>query len=117
MSERLWLLGALLLICPAVPAQEGPVRDPMRPPVIADGNVIGNEAEPRLYLTAILISATRRIAVVNGAFYRVGDRIGADEIVAIEPGSIRIRQGGETISLALRERASAVATTETTSNE
>lgn len=75
-------------------AQEPRLQDPMRPPAPAQSEGAASSAAGGLSLTAVLISASRRIALVNGKIYREGDRINGDEIVAIEQGSILIRRNG-----------------------
>jgi len=86
----------------AVQAQELRVQDPTRPTVITrtEGGV--PQAVTSLRLTGVLVSDTRRIAVINGRFYRVGDRVNGEEIIRIDPGSIRIMRGGEQVQVTVK---------------
>ena len=104
MFERCVILVVLAHACatPAV-AQEPPLRDPMRPFAAAPDAGGETSASQRLTLTGVLISESRRIAVINNRFYRVGDRVDGAEIVRTEPGSMRIRRGSEEVLITLRE--------------
>jgi hypothetical protein len=86
---------------PAALADEQPLRDPMRPfepGAIAQGH---RSAERRIVLTGILVSENRRIAVIDNQLYRVGDHVNGNEIIRIDPRSIRIRRGAEEVLIAL----------------
>ena len=76
------------------------MRDPTRP-----GNFSGaqtqnatNAAAP-LRLTATIVSESRRLALINGRYYRVGDRVNGQEITRIEPGSIHLGRAGADIEI------------------
>lgn len=100
---RSWA-AILLLTVPAVSmqAQELRVQDPTRPTVIARSADGEPAADTGLRLTGVLVSETRRIAVINGRFYRVGDRVNGEEITRIDPGSIRIMRGGEQVQVTVK---------------
>jgi hypothetical protein len=88
------IAASLLLTAATVMAEEPPLRDPMRP--FTSGAVTGAAAAaavPRFVLTAVLIAPTRRVAIVNGKPYGLGDAVDGAEIVAIELGSVRLREG------------------------
>ena len=107
MFER-WLVAVLLLTSAAVHADEGPVRDPMqpfRPSAAAPG---APDAPAGYVLTAVLISSARSIAVVNGKPYRLGDRVGAAELVRIEPQAVHLQEAGEDLIIRLRTTRAAV---------
>ena len=98
------LIVALVLAGASVSqAQEPPLQDPMRPHVVVRSASAGPRVEDGLKLTAVLVSERRRIAVINGQFYRVGDRVNGDEIIRIEPGSIQIKRGSEQILVTLSD--------------
>jgi MSHA biogenesis protein MshK len=84
------------------PAQEPRVQDPMRPPVLVAATGIAPQAVESLRLTGVLVSESRRIAVINGKFYRVGDRVNGDQIIRIEPGSIQLRRGNEQVRISVQ---------------
>ena len=107
MFERRNIAVLMLLAAAATAlAQEPRLQDPTRPyrPVAAAAG--GGPAEQGFALTGVLVSETRRIAVINGRFYREGDRINGEEILRIEPGSIRIRRNGEVVTVSVKESRS-----------
>jgi hypothetical protein len=90
-------------------AQE-PVRDPMRPfgnTAAAGGGAPAAVGGPRFALTGVLIAPSRRVAFLNGKPYVQGAVVDGAEIVAIEPGLVRLREQGAdlVLSLAPRDRA------------
>ncbi len=89
------VLAAAVLGAWSSTAEEPALRDPMRP--FGGAAVPGTApapAAPRFTLTAVLVSPTRRVAVVNGKPYFEGDAVDGAEIVAIELDSVRVREGG-----------------------
>ena len=100
------LAAALLLASIAVAADELPVRDPMRP-FGRDGGSSGAAAAPapRFTLTGVLISPSRRVAIVNGRPHVVGDTVAGAEIVAIEPHAIRVKDAEAEHEIPLRTAA------------
>jgi hypothetical protein len=89
--ERVLIGAALVLHLAAAGADERAVRDPMQPFRAAEGAAAAEIAAPRYALTAVLISAARRIAVVNGQLYRQGDIVDGAEVVQIEPNAVHLR--------------------------
>lgn len=84
-------LVLLALLPVAAPAQD--LSDPMRPP--APGPAAARAAKPedtRAGLQTVLISATRRIAVIDGQQVEVGSRIRGGEVAAINPNQVVIRR-------------------------
>ena len=98
-------------VCSAsvVVAQEAPVRDPMRPfgSAAAAVGVAAAPSGPRFALTGVLIGASRRVALVNGKPQIEGDVVDGAEIVAIEPGAVRLRDNGSELVISLAKSASA----------
>jgi len=110
-SDRVRLIVLLALAATArIGAQEPPLQDPMRPPVVPGAQGAATGGGEALALTAVLVSASRRIAVINGGIYRVGDRVNGEEIVAIEPGAVLIRRDGANVPVRIR-KSGAVTTT------
>jgi hypothetical protein len=94
---------AALLAAASAHGQEPKLQDPTRPfePVrSADG---GKVIAEEFVLTAVLIATSRRIAVINGRVYQLGDRVNGELITRIDPGSVRIRRGDEDVLVKLRE--------------
>lgn len=103
MSKAALVLAAAVLAAWSATAEEPPLRDPMRP--FGSDTVPGTEATPaapRFALTAVLVSPTRRVAVVNGKPYLEGDAVDGAEIVAIELDSVRVRERGAERVISLR---------------
>lgn len=104
MSRAAVVLAAALLGAWGANADEPPLRDPMRPfgsEAAAPGTAAA-ASEPRFALTAVLVSPTRRVAVVNGKTYFEGDAVDGAEIIAIELDSVRVREGGAERVISLR---------------
>ncbi len=92
MSERRTIVaGALLALLGATPPTSGQaLRDPTRPPRAPASE--GSEAAARhaSRVSSVLIAGGRRLAIVNGRAVRVGDLLEEGEVVAIEPGGLRV---------------------------
>jgi hypothetical protein len=104
----LLIVGSLAL-AGAARAADAPVHDPMQPfhYVAGPGGVGG----PRFALTAVLISPTRRVAIVNGKPYERGETVGGAEIVRIEADAVHLREHGNELVVPLGHAAAAAATT------
>lgn len=77
------------------------LTDPMRPyspppPVGARG-----ETRDGFRLTTIVHSGEQHVAVINGKAVRVGDQIGAAQVVAIQAWQVRLMQGEKSIVISL----------------
>ena len=105
MSRRaLITIAACLAGGGAAFAADPPLGDPMRP--YAPASPTNDERAARPFtLTGVLVSATRRVAVINGALYREGDTVNGARIVRIDPASVQMRRGNENLSLQLHRRA------------
>lgn len=82
-----------------------PLGDPMRPYSPASPASGDQRAVRPFTLTGVLVAATRRIAVINGALYREGDTINGASIVRIDPDSVQLRRGSENVLLQLQGRS------------
>jgi MSHA biogenesis protein MshK len=83
----------------AASAESGLV-DPTRP-ALGVGAVSAPADGGALTLQSTLISPRRRVAVINGRSYTVGERVDGARILAIEPYAVRLdtAQGGRTLRL------------------
>ncbi len=99
MFERVAIL--LLVAAGAVHADEPrdaaadagkPLRDPMQPYRAIPGSASGGAAS-RFNLTGVLISPTRRIAILNGRPLEIGDQVDGAKIVRIERETVYLQQG------------------------
>ena len=91
-------VGCVALLCAAWLALDAAaqVPDPTQPP---SSSVLENgpptDAEQGVpgqgRLTAIVVSPTRRVAVIDGVPVRVGDEVGTARVIEIGPLSVRLR--------------------------
>lgn len=78
------------------------LSDPMQPPAFAVPSGGASAPAPAgLVLQSTLLSKGRRIATIDGKPMRVGDRIGAAKIVAIDSTSVTLRDAETTRVLKL----------------
>lgn len=82
-----------------------PVQDPTQPFQAASA-VAGGIAAPRYTLTAVIISPSRRIAIVNGRPHREGDRVDDAEIKRIDFQSVVLRRGEQEFLIHLDSQSS-----------
>lgn len=84
----------LLLLCYAAAAspQSGALVDPTRPPTSSTESS-GNEsaAPPGPQLQSVLISPTRRVAVISGSTVVQGGRYGNATVASISEGAVLLR--------------------------
>ena len=90
-----------LVVSAAAYAAEPPVRDPTQPFGRTAAGVPARAAEPRFKLTAVLIAPTRRVAILNGKPYVMGEAVDGAEIVAIEHDTVRLRERGTDVVISL----------------
>lgn len=106
MAERLTALGTaalLLAISAAVPAALAqPLGDPMRPPATAAAPAEeGARSESAARVQSVLISPTRRLAIIDGRMVSVGQRLGDATVVAIAESGVTLERLGERRTLKL----------------
>ena len=98
--SRLLLATALAVGLASAASAAASVRDPMRPPGVAGSGAgaarTAAPAEP--VLSALFVSAGRRVAVIDGLTYAEGDSRDGLTVEAILADRVRVRRGG-----ALRE--------------
>jgi len=100
---RVLMLGFGLGLACAAPAQTRPLADPTRPP-----NVSAEAAEavviegPRLQ--SVLISPTRRAAVISGTAVALGGRYGNARVEAISESAVVLRYADRRETLQLLPR-------------
>jgi MSHA biogenesis protein MshK len=103
--NRIGRLGAkraspLALALAACSALAQPLADPMRPPQQASapapgGDKASSEAPAVPQLHTILISGTRKLAVIDGATVPLGGRVGDAKVVRIAEAEVTLRRGEE----------------------
>jgi len=88
------------VICSSASATE-PLPDPTRP-VLMGGVQKAKTADPKHWqLTSVLISAQRRVAVINDQVVRIGQNINGAKLLTVEPGSALLSHAGRRIRLEL----------------
>jgi hypothetical protein len=104
-------VAALSLIAVAALAQETGLRDPMRPfePVQSPAVEVRTAASP-YSLTAVFVSSTRRIAVINGQPCHEGDEVDGAIVTRIDERSVALERAGRETVLRLPVQAAGVRT-------
>jgi MSHA biogenesis protein MshK len=96
------LCVVLLSLAAPAPAQlEDPTRPPpslATPPAPPAEDKVG---ETSWVLSSILISPSRRLAVINGRTLAPGDKLGDAVVREIRPSGVRLQRGDETVTLPL----------------
>jgi hypothetical protein len=69
----------------------------------------GAVSAPRFALTAVLISPTRRVAIVNGKPYERGETVAGAEIIRIEADAVHLREHGNELVVPLGHAVAAPA--------
>lgn len=103
MSERRFLLAALVLAAPAALAQR--LGDPTKPTAL-DGPDEDRAAEvaaqgPRWRLQSTLVADTRRLAVINGRTVAQGERVDGARLLEVRQDGVTLELDGERITLRL----------------
>jgi len=102
---RLFKLISLLLVAVwliiAASIANADAQDPTRPADFINNNQPSVNIA-NLQVSSILISRNRRIAVINGQFFKVGDSISGNKVVKIDANSVALDgpQGRITLFLA-----------------
>jgi hypothetical protein len=101
MHCRIWIFGLGLTAMTAAGAADpfANIPDPTRPSGWHDGG--GSTVNQGLVLQGTTISASRRIAVINGQRLAVGDRVQGATVVEVQPFQVRLQRAGRDITLRL----------------
>jgi len=97
------LLFTLLLLLPFSVAAAG-LQDPTRPPqtiAMSRSTAVKAVSAPVYSLSSTLISAQRRLAVINGVTVGEGDRIEAATVKQIQPQAVTLVNGQKEWTLTL----------------
>jgi len=102
------VLGVVLVSGQSFAKQTGAGRDPTRPAMLGvSGMDTTDEAkknEDTYLLSSIIISPTRRLALINAMFVKVGDRIGDARVVNINKNSVVLSAPGKKITIYLLDQ-------------
>jgi MSHA biogenesis protein MshK len=110
MAERLSpTLAFLLAFAGIADSAAQAVADPTRPPATAAAEPAegtpGAAPRPAHRLQSVLISATRKLAVIDGQTVPLGGEIGGATLSAISETGVVLTRGGETETLKLNPAA------------
>lgn len=102
MADRLTCLVVAMLFPVIAVAEE--LADPTRPPAIMVEPVaaVGGATESQpTRLTSILISTTRRAAIIDGETVELGDKHGVDRLIEVNEGGVVLKgtQGRQVLTL------------------
>jgi len=100
LARASWPVLLVALVSPVL-ADEPPVDDPMRPYRPGAAAQSTDPASRAVVLTAVLIAANRRVAVINGRLYREGEDVAGARITRIDSHSVQLTRSGETRVVAL----------------
>jgi MSHA biogenesis protein MshK len=113
---RVLILGFGLGLACAVPAQTKPLADPTRPPNVSTESSAEAAVVDGPRLQSVLISPTRRAAVISGTSVALGGKYGNATVEAISESAVVLRYADRRETLQLlpsqdkRERRAAAAT-------
>jgi len=82
-------------------AQAQDLGDPMQPSMYAPAGAAGSGLSGDQGLQAIILSQGRRLAVINGKVYKVGEQVGEARLLSISAGEVTLRDAGKTRVLKL----------------
>ncbi|HET7649335.1 MAG TPA: hypothetical protein VFL15_01370 [Gammaproteobacteria bacterium] len=99
MCKRSVTLLAILLAASTLAHAGDNLPDPMRPDTLSA--VSGRGAVPGWDLNSILISAGRRLAVINGRTVAPGDTVNGARVLEISAGEVKLSVRGKTLMLHL----------------
>lgn len=102
MVNKLPLFCLLALLCgPVSAAETGRLQDPLRP-VRYQAPAVEKKAEVERRswsLSAVLLSADRAVAVINGQSLQLGDLLDGYRLIKIEPGKVLLRNNRKQVVL------------------
>jgi len=111
---RLLLLGFGIGLAIAVPAQTRTLVDPTRPPNVSEETSAGEATNQGPRLQSVLISPTRRAAVISGTTVALGGRFGDATLEEVTESAVVLRYADRRETLQLlpgqvkQERSAAV---------
>lgn len=95
-SSAMRTLACVMLLAIAGAAAAGDeLRDPTRPSYLPSETASRTASAPSWRLESIIVSANRRLAVINGRVVGVNDRVNAARVVEILPYEVHLEYEGE----------------------
>lgn len=99
MAQRLIPASFALSVLLSHAALAQALGDPMRPPTAVASETPAQETGSRLQ--SVLISPTRRVAVIDGRTVTLGQRFGDATVIAIAESEVTLQRGAERQKLKL----------------
>lgn len=90
MTNHRWVLLLSSMLCWWSPGSMAALQDPTRPVAVEQQQMQAQHSEA--VLSAIIISADSRIAVINGRIFHVGDELDNMKVIAINPTTVEIER-------------------------
>lgn len=97
-TRHLAAIALALTSAPTLCLADQPFRDPTRPYTATER---GAASSPRFVVNAIIVSAERRVAIVNGRRVGVGSSFDGATVIAIEKDQLILEIGGKRITAGL----------------
>lgn len=94
-----WNAWLIALVLASGCAYGGTLHDPTRPDFASPAKTA--HATAGWQLNSTLISAHRRLAMINGKTVGVGDRVDGATVIAIRAGAVRLRRSGRQFTIHL----------------
>lgn len=98
MFSRLMITVLLIVAGFPLSAQDAPLADPTRPALRSPAGAAGRSASS-LRLEGIVISANRKLALINGEFLAEGEQIYGLRIERIDRDKVTARRNGQRLVL------------------
>lgn len=96
-SAIAFTIGALAAVSVA---RAQALADPTRPPDTATAETTtGSQSAPASRLQSVLVSSGRKIAVIDGTPYRLGEKVGEARVVRITETEVVLKSGSQSETL------------------
>lgn len=101
MRKRTLFCGMAMAVVAMGGAQAQALTDPTRPPASLPGSPAAQEEATGTQLQSILLSGSRKVAVINGAMVPLGGMVGEARVVRITETQVVLKKGEETEVLSM----------------
>ena len=103
MMRRWCLVWGLACLSSQALAKNVPIelRDPTKPVIEEVITKETSKAEETYKLQSIIISTTRRLALINDKLVKIGDKIGSATVEMIEKNSVTLSKSGHIVTIFL----------------
>ena len=98
MSRRSLLIALAVALGAATPAASDTLRDPTRPHTAQE---VQKQRDPALRVSAIFVSDSRRVAILNGQTVGEGDSVAGATVTRIDDDVVTLEFGGRSVTARL----------------